>query len=872
MSRRKQMLDDLNQDIQEHLEREIEDNLARGMSPEKARSAALRKFGNVLRVKEDTRAVWTMVWLEQLKQDVSFALRILRKSPGFTVVVILTLALAIGANAVVFSVMNGLVLRPLNVPQPDSLYEIERTSDFSAAISYPDYLDLRDRNRSFEDLAAYNIDKVAFDTGDGAASAWAIAVTGNYFDVLGIPPHLGRVFHPSDEHGPDSAPYMVLSYAYWNAHFHGDPGVIGRVVLVNKHPFTVVGVSQPGFMGTLLFISPDFFVPIVNSGQLSEGVDMNARGSRWVFDTLGHLKAGVTTEQAAADINALYGELERTYPKEHMPSTYKLARPSLYGDFMGRPIRAFLTALMLLALLILVGACANLGSLFAARASDRSREVALRLALGAGPWRILRQLLTEAVLISTIGGAVGLWASVVLLRWMATWEPLSRYPLHLPVAPDANVYATALLLAVVSGLLFGAVPLRQVMQTDPYGVIKSGTRTTSARRVTLRDVLLVVQIAICGVLVTSSLVAVRGLVRSLHTDFGFNPRNTMLVETTLSMAGYNVNTAPPIQKKMIDAMATIPGVTTVGLVDAPPLASADWKAVNIYTDQTTDLRPANAFAHPLQFLVSPEYFEAAGTRLLSGRVFTWHDDKNAPAVAIVNQEFARKMFGSVGSAVGSYFKLRDGTRAQVVGIAEDGRYMTFTEAPKVVMFLPVLQNPSTQTSLVLRSNLDPQQLAMEVKNKLRELDPGLPSFIQTWTQGLEFPSFPARVAAIALGILGAMGAMLSITGIFGLAAYQVSKRMRELGIRMALGARRKEVLEAALGRAMKVLAFGSTAGLALGLLATRVLAVIVYGATPRDPLVLSGAVVSMMLLGLMATWIPAQRALSIDPAMLLREE
>ncbi|HYR85457.1 MAG TPA: ABC transporter permease [Terriglobia bacterium] len=869
---RRRMDDELQEELHFHIEMEARKNRRRDLDPAEAERQARLKFGSVVSATEECREQRGMSSIEILAKDVRFGLRMLRKSPGFTAVAVLTLALSIGANAVVFGVINAMILRPLNVPRAESLYSIHRVSDNSASQSYPGYLDLRDRNRSFEDLAGYNVLRAGLDAGENPSRVWLLAVSGNYFDVLGIQPHLGRVFHGSDEHGPNSAPYIVLSHAYWHSRFQDDPGVVGRVVQVNKHPFTIIGVAPPDFTGTLLFFSPDFFLPMVNQEQVEGTSILNARGTRWIFMTMGHLKAGVTPAQAAADVNSIGADLEKTYPKDHAQMIFALARPSLYGDYLGRPVRAFLTALMLLAGLILLAACANLGSLFSARAADRSREVALRLALGAGRMRILRQLFTEAVLISLMGGAIGLWGSVELLRWLSVWQPFPQFPINLPVSPDANLYGVALLLALASGLLFGAVPVRQVLRTDPYEIVKSGSIGRIGRRITVRDLLLVVQIAICAVLVTSSMVAVRGLVRSMHSGLGFEPRNAMLVGTGLEMAGYRGDAVPTMQKRMIDAMETIPGAASVGLVDLPPLANATGNGAIVFTDETTDLAPANAAATSMIFKISPDYFRAAGTALLSGRTFTSHDDKDAPHVAVVNQEFARKIFGSANNAMGRYYKRRDGTRIQVVGIVEDGKYGNLTEDPEPAMFLPLLQSPSSEIWLVMRSNADPQQLTAAIKSRLRDLDAGLPSFIQTWNQGLDLVLFPSRVATVSLGLLGVMGAMLSITGIFGLAAYSVSKRKRELGIRIALGAERREVLQAALGRAFKLLAFGSAAGLFLGILASRVLASIVYQATPRDPLVLAGVVLAMLLLGLLATWIPAQRALSIDPVILLREE
>ena len=862
---------DLDEEFQSHIQAHADHLERSGLPRAEAERRARIAFGGYQRAKEECREQRAGLWLEIFWRDVRFGLRMLRKNPGFTAVAVITLALAIGANAVVFSVLNGLILRPVDLPQPQSLYGLERGSDKMPTQSYPDYLDLRDRNRTFDDLAAYSIQQAGLNTGESTSPVWLFEVSGSYFDVLGIQPYLGRFFHGSDERGPNSAPYIVLTYAYWHVHFQDARDVVGRTVQLDKHPFTILGVAPPGFHGSLLFFSPDFFVPLVDQEQIDGASFLNERGIRSVSMVLGHLKAGVIPAQAVADLNSIGSYLEKTYPKDDTQMTFSLARPGLYGDFLGRPVRAFVTGLTLLAALILLAACANLGSLFAARASDRSREIALRLALGSSPLRILRQLFTEAVLISIIGGTVGLLGSIVLLRGLSVWQPLPRYPIHVPVNPDASVYAVALVLTLVSGFLFGAVPVRQVLRTDPYQIVKSGSLGKVGRRVTVRDALLVVQIAICAVLVTSSLVAVRGLVRSLHSNFGFEPRNAMMVDTDLNMAGYRGDAVRAMQKRMIEALQAIPGVNSVGFSDWPPL-NEGWSDTAVFTDETTNLKSSNAAAFPLAYGISPDYFHAAGTALLAGRTFSWHDDEKSPSVAIVNREFARKVFGSATNAMDAYFKKRDGTRTQVVGIVEDGKYKNLTEDPQPALFLPILQSPSSEMWIVVRTNGDLQQLAPAIRSALRGLDPGMPFFLQTWNKKLDSALFASRLATVSLGVLGAMGAMLSVTGIFGMAAYSVSRRLRELGLRMALGAQRTEVLKAALGRAFKLLAFGSAVGLLLGIFATRVLALIVYQATPRDPLVLLGFVVAMLLLGLLATWIPAHRALKIDPAVLLREE
>jgi predicted permease len=862
----------LKEEIEEHLALQTAENLRAGLSPVEARRQAMLKFGGVEAIKEDYRAERGLLFIDNLVRDLRFALRMLRKSPGFAAVAVVTLAVAIGANAVVFSALNGLILRPLNVPRAESLYLLERGNDKALNHSYPDYVDLRDRNRSFEALAAYNISQAGLDTGKNPSRAWVYQVSGNYFDVLGIQPYLGRVIHASDERA-NSAPYIVLTYAYWHSHFQDDRGVVGRVVQLNKHPFTILGVTPPGFRGSVLIFSADFFVPIVNQEQADGANLLNDRGNRWIGSVVGHLKAGVTPARATADLNAIGSDLEKSYPKQDGQMTFTLTREGLPGEVFGRAVQAFLTGLMLLAGLILLAACANLGSLFAARAAGRSREVALRLALGAGRTRILRQLFTEALLISVMGGAAGLWGSVALLNGLSVWRPFPQYPINMPVNPDANLYGVALLLSLLSGLLFGAVPVKQILRTDPYQTIKSGSSGAVGRRLTVRDLLLGAQIAICAVLVTSSMVAVRGLARSLHGNFGFEPRNAVLVDTDLNMAGYSGERVPTMQKRMIDAMRAIPAVTSVGLVSVPPLHPACCNDSNVFTDATTDLWPSNAAGTAITFSISPEYLLTAGTALLAGRDLTWHDDEHAPRVAVINRDFALRIFGSATNAIGRYYKMPDGSRVQVVGIVEDGKYSpNLTDVLPPVMFLSILQTPSTETYLVVRSSGDSEQVGAAIRTKLRDLDSGLPFFIQTWNEAMDGALFPSRMAALSLGVLGVMGTMLSATGIFGMAAYSVSKRLRELGIRMAVGAQRKDVLRAALGRPFKLLAFGSGAGLLLGILASRVLAFIVYQATPRDPLVLACVVLAMSLLGLLATWIPAQRALSIDPAILLRED
>jgi predicted permease len=869
--RRSRINSEMDDELRSHIQHRADDLERSGLPRPEAERRARVEFGGYERYKVECHEASSGNTLETFAQDLRFGLRMLRKSPGFTLTALGTLALAIGANAVVFSILNALVLRPIDVPEPQNLYTIERGEDRSPSSSYADYVDMRDRNRAFDGLMACEMAPAGLNINGSPEQVWLYETSGNYFDVLGIQPWVGRFFHATDEHGPDSAPYIVLSYGYWQSHFQGDRNVAGRVVQLNKYAYTILGVAPPGFRGTEFFFSPDLWAPKVNVEQIEGYNSLNERGHRGML-VIGRVRSGVTPAQAVADLNNVGAWLSRTYPKEDDATTFSLAKPGWMGDMLGTPVRAFVAGLMFLSGLILLAACTNLGSLFASRAADRAREIAVRLALGSTRRRILRQMLVEAMLVSLAGGALGMAASIPLLRALSAWQPVPNFPINVPVNPDWHTYALAALLAVGSGLLFGVIPVRQVLNASPFQYIKAGAAVSVAgRRFSLRDVLLAGQIAVCAVLVTSSIVAVRGMARSLHSNFGFVPEHAIQVNTDTDMAGYNNDRAEAMQRRILDALAQIPGVTAAAYADRIPL-NVGWSTMTVFSDSTTDFKSSNAAAEAMQYDVSYGYFKAAATPLLAGRAFTDNDNQHAPRVAVVNQEFARKVFGSETNAVGRAFKTWGGTRIIVAGVVADGKYRTLSEDPQPAMFFPILQSPSSYTWFIVRSNRDERDLAAAVQETLRNLNTGLPFTINTWTKELDTALFAARAASLALGVLGGLGAMLAVTGIFGMAAYSVSKRLRELGIRIALGASRGEVLSAALGRALRLLAIGSLAGLALGLAATKVLSFIVYQATPRDPLVLAGVVFFMLLLGLVATWIPARRALAADPLVLLRDE
>ncbi len=868
--RRSTVDQDIDAELQAHLAMRIEANVAAGMSAEEARRDATLRFGNQTSTKERVTASDTALSLADLGRDLRYAGRQLRRSPGFALTAILTLALGIGANVVVFGVLNAMILRPLNVSGSDRLMELahERPGDDNQ--SYPDYIDLKARNSTFADMATYRIGYAGMSSGGNAQKTWDYEVSSNYFDMLGIQPQFGRFFHASDDHGPNSAPYIVLSDKLWRTRFNADPRVVGTTVDLNKHPFTILGVAPKEFHGTEIFFWPEFWLPMVNEEQIEGYSFLTKRGNHGLF-VIGSLKPEVTPRQAEDNLNIVARQMTREHPTEDDGLTVRLVKPGLLGDTLGGPAKPFLAAIMGLALLVLLAACVNLAGIFAARAADRSRELAIRLSIGSTRWRIVRQLLTEAVLVSLAGGVLGTLIATGMLGVLSRWQPISEYPIHVTVVADGRTYLIAVLLSIAAGILPGLLPARQVWRTDATDAMKSGaTSARIMRRLTLRDLLLGVQIALCALLLTSSIVALRGLERSLHAPMGFVAQGAMVADTDMQMAGYSDDSAFPVQRRIIDEASQLPGVTAAGTVDSLPLGGggSNW---SVYREGTTDLRSSNSVMTPHSYGISPGYLKAAATTLLAGRDFTWDDGPKTPHVTIVNETFARKMFGDE-PAIGRNFLGGDKTNYQIVGIVENGKYEMLTEDPGPAMFFPLGQNHEANTILIVRSDLPPAEIAGALNRMLTAVDPSLPFSLRSWPDRLSFPLFPPRIATATLGVMGILAAMLAITGVFGMATYTVSKRMRELGIRVALGAHRAQLMRAALGRPLLVLLSGSAAGLLLGVLASRLLAALVYEATPRDPLVLIGAVAAMTLIGLIATWIPARRALAINPAQLLRQE
>jgi predicted permease len=724
--KRRKIYSDLSEEIRQHLEEKIEALMADGMTRKDAESAARREFGNVTLIEESGREPWTWPRTESILSDIKFAFRRLRKSPGFTFTAVLTLALGIGANVVVFSVLNGLILRPLAVPQPENLYQVSQAKTGWDNQSYRDYVDYRDRVSSFNGLLAYGWRSVGLRAGGSVVRSWGYFASGNYFDVLGVEPAIGRFFHASDEHGPGSAPYIVLSNDFWRRQFNADARVLGEKVFLNQHPFTVIGVAPQDFRGTDILFRLDYWIPIVNEAQVT-GFDNLPYRDHYAYNVLGRLKPGVTLQQAIDSLNAVANQMSKEDRKDE-GLALRIRRPGPTGDETD-PTKKALLGIMLLAFLVLLAACANLASIFAARAADRSTELAIRLAIGSSYWIVLRQLLTEALIVSIIGGIAGSFFAKLLLTSLSQWQPFGDFPTQFLIAPDARVYALALVLSIASGLLFGLLPARQLWRTDVVQAIKSGyLRLESFRKFAIRDALLVVQIVVCTLLVTASLVAVRGMIRSLHKPLAFRPDGVILAQADLRMAGYTGKKAFSVMKRMLDAAAQIPGVTATAISDAVPFVGAGgWF---VYRWGTTEFLPAHMAFSAGTYLVSPGYLRAAETRLLTGRDFTWHDDGASPQVAIVNQTFARMLYGDT-PAVGQRFALWATAKYEVVGVVEDGKYSSVSEDAQPVMFLPLAQGVgevmSTNATVLVRSRLPQDQITSALQRTLTKSNPALPS-------------------------------------------------------------------------------------------------------------------------------------------------
>ncbi len=861
---------ELTAEMESHLQLHIEDNLRAGMNAAEARREALMKLGGVEQAKENYRDRRGLPVLEILFQDIRFGARMLGKNPGFTAVAILTLALGIGVNTVVFSVVNALMLRPLPVERPNELAFLENEHN-GPSQSFPNYKDLRDSNHTFAGLVGYRMAPMELETNAGANRIWGYLVTGNYFDVLGVRPALGRFFNQSEDLSPGQSPFAVLSYSAWQSLFGADAGIVGKTIRINRFSYTVLGVAPPDFHGTELLYWPEVWVPMMMEPQIETGRPWLDNRNTWNTWVIGRLKPNVSPAQAVADLNSIAAGLARQFPSENEGLRFRLAKPGLIGNLIGGPAKSFALGVLALAALVLLAACTNLASMFTARTTDRQREIAIRLAIGAGRGRVVRQVLTETVMLSLAGGGAGYMLASFLSQALSRLRAPMDFPVQYDVNPDWRVFLFAIAGSLVAAGLFGSAPAWRASKADPNVVLRGGSTSWGRSRLAFRDILVVVQVALCFVLVSASLLSLRGLQQALQMNLGFEPQRVSTTAFELGLAGYSEERGRAFQQRALAAIQSLPGVESAAYSNSLPL-SIDQSHTGVFPADKAELRPSDRIGVAF-YQVSPGFFATLKTKLLSGRDFNWHDDTKSPQVAIVNVAFAKRVLHSE-NAVGKRFRGGvQGPFAEVVGVVEDGKYESLTESQQPVVFWSILQSYNSTTTLEVRSSLPATQMVAEIRRAIAGLDLELPLYgTGSLEQMLGFAFFPTRAAAIALSAFGMLAIMLAATGVHGLVTYAVSRRTHEIGIRMALGARPVQVLRLVLGKTTALLVFGSVIGLILTLAAGQVMASIVYQAQPRDPVVMMSVWATISLLGLFSSWSPTRRAMRVDPIVALRYE
>ena len=806
-------------------------------------------------------------------QDLRYALRMLLKKKSFTAIAVLSLALGTGANTAVFSLVNTLLLRPLPIQNPGQLVALNSIAErqMFPSFSYPNYKDFRDRNEVFSGLIGYRLTPLSFSHDGINERVWGFAVTGNYFEVLGVGPVLGRVLSTDDDQVPGGHPITVMSYKCWEQRFGRDLNIIGRDVMVNGRSYTVVGVAPRGFFGTEIASAPDLFFPMAMQEQLDLGNKwLDNRGVDNIF-VQGRLKSGVPLSQAQAAVNSIATQLEAEFPDFNEGHRVALSSPGLFGSAMRGPVLGFAGLLMAVVGLVLLLACTNLANLLMARAAERRREIAVRLALGATRFRLVRQLLTESVLLAIAGGALGILPASWLVDLAGTIKPPVNIPVAIAIHLDYRVLIFTFLLSVATGVLFGLLPALQATRTDLVPSLKDEVSFGGHRRSLMKNGLIVAQVALSLVLLVGGGLMLRALEKAQTINLGFDPKNAVEVAFDLRLQGYKSAQGREFQKQVLEQVRAIAGVQSAGMADMVPV-DLHFSRASIFVEGEPLERPANA-PSAMHNRVSPGYFAAMGTRLLAGRDFNEGDDDKAARVAIVNEAFARRFFPGE-DAIGKRFSMGrpEAPKTLVIGVVQDGKYAGLTEDSRPFVGRPLWQTDAGSTSVIVRGFGDEQTLKAAVSGEVQQLDRNLPISVNTLVEKLSLPLLPTRIAASVLGGFAVLALVLAAIGIYGVVSYAASTRTREIGIRMALGAQKTAVLNMVLAQGMRLTFVGVAIGLAAALLMTRFLRNFLFGVSATDPIVF---VIAAILLGgaaLLACYIPALRATKVDPMVALRHE
>ncbi len=814
--------------------------------------------------------------MDQLWFELRLAARRLRARPGFTVTAVLSLALGIGATTVFFSLLNSTLLKPLPVEKPAELFSLVDPRFSAPAVSNPNIRDMRERcGDFFSYLISYRIVPVNGTLGEGRNSRlWGYQVSGNYFEGLGIKPALGRLLTVDDDRQKGAHPVVVISHLAWKKRFGGDPNIAGRGIKLNGFPFTVIGVTPEGFNGTERFYAPDIYTPQAMIKQIEVGDNYDDdRDSQNTF-VLARLKGGVLQAQAQAGLDGLTAQLAREFPKENEGFKLKLVEPGWGGDYLRGTVVGFNVILMAVAGALLLVVCVNLASLLLAQGSERRRETAVRLAIGAGRAQLIRQLLLESIVLAVIGGSLGMLIAAWSVDVISHFKPPVDFAIQTAVSIDGRVALFSSFITILASLIFGLMPAWQATQTDLAAAIKNDVSDSRKRRWPLRDVLVGAQIALSVVLLVCSGLMLKSLNNAMHVSLGFDPRGGAQLGFDLATQGYSNDKGKQFQKEVLRRVRELPSIRSAAIGSGLPL---DLNMSNSSVWETGQPEPpASRMVTAQVFWISPDYVKAMGTKLTAGREFTDTDTRERPRVVVVNHEFTRRILKLARPelAVGKRVETQGKTH-EVVGVVEDGKYFGLSESPKAAMFLSGFQAYISYTKLLWRTapGVAPQETLNQVRSVVQSMDPEMTIFdAETFEQHMNLPTLPAKFAATAMSAFGLVTMMLAAIGIYGVTAFAVSRRTREIGIRMAIGAAPRQIAQLILHRAAVLVGISAVAGAVLAMLASGLLTPILIGVDPRDWTSHTVGVGIMAAIAFVACLIPARRAASLDPSLSLRRD
>ncbi len=873
--RRRHLEDDLEAELRSHLEMTVELNLRNGLTAEDARRDALRGFGGVEQIKEIYREQRGLPLIETTLQDLRFGLRVLRRNPGFSMLAILCLTLGIGANAAVFSWIEGILFRPYPlVAHQERLLAvtgIARGESGATPISWPDLMDLQKSCTLIDSFIVNKIMGTTLSLGDRAERTIGSIVSANYFDAIGVHPILGRGFEPGEDVGRNAHAVTVISYQLWQGRFKGDPGIIGRTQRLNGVEHTIVGVAPEGFLGTFVGWAMQFWVPASMEETFEAGgYKLEDRGARWI-EAYVRLKPGVTREQAQQEITAVAKRLEADYPDTNRGRSIKLW-PLWQTPFNNAgtllPTLEIMLAVVVFVLLI---ACANVGNLLLVRSFARRHEMTVRLAIGAGRGRLVRQLVTEGLILSAFGAAGGLvvayWCRHALIL---LFPARAGVAMHLPGEIDWRVLALSGGVCLIATLLLGLVPAMQTRKLDLAEALKAEAAGVvgGAGRASIRSGLVLIQVSLSFVLLVGAGLLLQSLQRIRTGSPGFSTHGVLFTAIDLVSAGYDAQRAQNFQDELINRVKALPGVESAAFARSTPLSYGSFSSTPVAVD---GYQPPPEEQPIVQYNeVGPDYFVTMGIPLVSGREFTRADDERAALVAVVNETMAAQYWRGK-NPIGERVQVK-GRWTQVVGVAKDSKYQSVRETPKPFFYVPWRQNPSVGSGLYIRTPLSPETMATALAREVHMLDGNLaPYEMITLQEQVDRSTSPQMVAVTLVSVLGGLALLLAAVGLYGVMSYAVSQSTRELGLRMALGADTSNLLRLVVSRGLALTAGGVLLGAAAALGLTRLLGNLLYKVSPRDPLAFGSAFVVMMIAALAACFLPAWRATRIDPARALRD-